>query len=929
MADDGPESHMSPRLRRHLYEATHPLSDEQDVSTAVAASLHYEVHDTSVLQKAIFMSLRENNNIETKNQEKQEVVNDASENAGKTNLGKGKGSDEESGEISERETLDSRIRDLSLKVAFELPLISDPHGDTFVFIDPPDRQPEQDDESYQRYIARYKMPMLMKKDVFMRLGSSYFEKAFGATNQHRVVRRRGLLGKLPDHIKYVLDLTPPTEGDQAVYLTTELCCSDGVRKWYQATRRWNVAKSLVAGQEEYMLPQKAWSGAAGMQVGSHTFLPVMQNPCIPLEYSPVRHRSAIERVLSALQGSDPKLDSAPKVWTTFAVARYFDITHSPLTDYIVRWLRASPNACFLEVLPETALRIADGLQCHDLCRDTFAILVGEEALGSLYRSRVPEFDNSVSVHGRKKEPLPEDMKTRVEYASKAFSDRINAEFSSLVDGGMRWIDDLPEVQRLFKLGTLPSSLDKDRTNLIVLLKDYIKGSIYTILCTNFPYTLNQTKSPEDDLFPRTSWKETWAILTPRERILTRSFWEVLRWCDLLRGPTNLHLRLQLPSGHMDSEGDAQKAIGLDAAFDRIKNQDVKTLILSLKNSYVEYCSTLIKDHVMNQGNAENRATFSVAHAGWASDGASLNPKTEYGSTENLLPKDRLNGVVSKMSPTHSISQEDGFGFQTKSDTGNSASVDDEPDFYFRAFRAIQGGTTTPEFFDFDNFRFQAEGYFRTLSSRMLSAPDSSVRAEGLEVELTRTLVCLKDSELKFLPMWAGGNDDGSGGVFNDDVPFSHDGFSTAGPKIVTGKRLGADDNSTESSFTVLSDSGSSRPNTSMMNHNGFSDTLPRGIAVSNDGRSLASSRTLDSYDLVSNTVSAADDADDEVQRMEGLLDHLQVDDFNGNQEEKASVKSAKVDDVFDDIFTFSSGEEDDDDDGDTVNGDDSSDMEMD
>lgn len=902
-------------FRNIFYGVSNTPGEEQDVSTDIVASLHRGVDGSSDLQRAILMSLDEKNKMEMGlGQHQAQAVNDPSVKAGESNLGEENGK-----EITKPKTLESRIRDLHQMVSFELPLLYDPLGDTSVFIDPPDQQPEQDDESYERCTVHYKKPMRMKKDVLMKFGSSYFDKIFGATNQHRMLRRRGLFGKLPDHVKYVVDLTPPTEGDQAVYLTTELCCSDGVRKWHQATKRWNVSKTLVAGQEEYMLSPKTGFGTQGRGLGGNPFPPAMQSPHLPLEYSPVRHRSAIERVLLALQGNDPQLDSAPKVWTTFAVAKYFDITHSPLTDYIVRWLRASPNSYFLEILPETALRIADGLQCHNLCRDTFAILVGEEALGAAYRSRVPDFDSSSNVHGRKKEQLPEGLKTRVEYASKAFLDRIDAEFASLVDGGMHWIGNLPEFQKLSKLGPVPEHLERKLTRLIVLLKAYVKGAVYTVLCTNFPYEPSHvTELPGDDLFPRTSWEEIWAKLIPRERILTRSFWNVLRECDLLRGLTNLHIRLHLTDGSMDTRGDARKAFGQDVECDKIYDKDVQSVILSLKDEYVKYCSTLGEERSStNEGNAEIRATSSsLPPSYWALYGSSLNAESEYGSTENLLPKDKENGDVSDMSLPHLTDEENSIGVEKAIHNGSSVFEDEKLDSPPQAFKRLQVDINPADFFHFGTFCSQAEVYLKTLSSRMMDPPDICVRAEGLEVELTRTLVCLTSSEWKYLPMWAGGNDDGSGGVFNDDVPFSHDGFSTAGPKVNTGNQYSVDGNSMGSSFSVISHSGTSHPNTSLLNNNGFSDALPRGVAVSNDGESWASSPTFDSYDMIA-TIPSGKDADEEVQNAQAVLDDMETDDTKAAQEENAGVKSAKLDEVFDDIFTYSSDEEEDDD-GDTV-----------
>lgn len=46
------------------------------------------------------------------------------------------------------------------------------------------------------------------------------------------------------------------------------------------------------------------------------------------EFCPVRYRIAIEHLLQIIEGMEPTwLDSAPKVWTLYVVAKYFECTH--------------------------------------------------------------------------------------------------------------------------------------------------------------------------------------------------------------------------------------------------------------------------------------------------------------------------------------------------------------------------------------------------------------------------------------------------------------------------------------------------------------------------------------------------------------------------------------------------------------------------
>jgi hypothetical protein len=152
----------------------------------------------------------------------------------------------------QRINIDDRIKDMAVRAAIELPLVHELGGDTWVFIDPPPMQPEQDLLDYARYIKRYEHPMLMKKDTLTK-SSPVFARLFEPTVQFRIKRRRNLVKALgmEFNVKYVIDLTPLSEGEEAVYLMTELCCSEGVRLWYRASEIWKVASTLVGGEEEY------------------------------------------------------------------------------------------------------------------------------------------------------------------------------------------------------------------------------------------------------------------------------------------------------------------------------------------------------------------------------------------------------------------------------------------------------------------------------------------------------------------------------------------------------------------------------------------------------------------------------------------------------------------------------------------------------
>ena len=147
-------------------------------------------------------------------------------------------------------SIQDSIVDMNSELALWVVPVSDPDGDTYIYIDPPPKQPEQDGTSYSIYRSQAELPMVMKSLTLLSLNSSIISKAMGPTEQHRVIRRRGLVGRLPPHIKYVIDLTPATEGDNAAHLLSELYCPDGVRKWFIAAKLWNISTNLIGGQDE-------------------------------------------------------------------------------------------------------------------------------------------------------------------------------------------------------------------------------------------------------------------------------------------------------------------------------------------------------------------------------------------------------------------------------------------------------------------------------------------------------------------------------------------------------------------------------------------------------------------------------------------------------------------------------------------------------
>ena len=700
--------------------------------------------------------------------------------------------------------------------------------------------------------------------------------------------------------------------------------------------------------------------------------------CMSLEYTPLRHRSAIERVLSALQGFDPRLDSAPKVWTTFAVAKYLGVKHSELDSYIIRWLRAYPNSYFLEVLPEVSLQIADGLENYELARDAFAILVGEEALDNLLRARKATSSNSQSAYGRKKEDLPEVIFTRVEYASKAFLERITNEFADLIGNDMQWIDMLPQYRRLSLYQE--EAVRYTISTLKTLLKDYVRGAIYKLLCVNYdsvPAADLQHPGGED-LVPRISRSDVWNKLSPNERILSSTFWHALTSFKLFDGRSNLDIKegwnLRWDSTHMSQSEQSELQ---RSSYCEILKSSLVHLVQDLNNQLSRNTADIVsalpvrtKSGVPLALAAQIAASATPIASADSTPGAQRVPMEaavrgtpNHGSADLPDQRSANQGAASQwpfgsprqnfahdlpnqpyrfpeVAPVTAVSatdqgQHDHFVSQCPAEVSSSRSVcngwdeDKGPDEISRLGKSRFDGleplpffendiahpskctqqspygpykiiAPKPEgygrnlvtFFDLDQFFREAHKYVVRFGLQKLQSSDHHQRKEPFELGIINTLVCLQDSEWKYLPLWAGGNDDGSGGVYVDQPDTADLGFSSPGPDIHTGTPATSIKSPSEldfDNFEIVSDhsSATSTVNTSMANHRGFSDHMRRNrvyAADSVDTSSHQSTALSDDFTMVTDD----DDNEEELARRQLLEYQEQIE-----LEEEAAAKGAR------------------------------------
>ena len=167
-------------------------------------------------------------------------------------------------------------------------------------------------------------------------GSVVFQKLFSDRDQQRARRIAGYTStnRLPDGIRYILDLTPPDEGDVAVELTTSLSCSLGIRKWATTAPAFGVDPKHAAGRDEFARLQHypiEEETPNQPRNEDEDVKPAEVADEIP-EYCPIRHRAGIERLLRIIEGRGPNLDSAPKVLTLAVLGKYFDCTQAVVSS---------------------------------------------------------------------------------------------------------------------------------------------------------------------------------------------------------------------------------------------------------------------------------------------------------------------------------------------------------------------------------------------------------------------------------------------------------------------------------------------------------------------------------------------------------------------------------------------------------------------
>ncbi|KAJ5178647.1 uncharacterized protein N7500_001346 [Penicillium coprophilum] len=653
-----------------------------------------------------------------------------------------------------------------------LPLLLLLHGaDTLVFIDP---SPETIRSKVS--ISAQTVPHRIHSEKLLATGSAYFKRLFNPQTQIRVRKRRGLTGKLPEGIQYVLDLTPPTTDEDAIIFLTELSCPMSIRTWASKQEIWSLPWQCVGGQDELepfeQLAQSHTSPEppADIDVGhlehlkneqmklspelqgrSLAYQPeIVEKKGLPVEYSPSRHREGIEHILHALEGLNPRIDTPCKLWTFFALAKIFDVATVPaICDPIISWFYQLNNTRFIELHPEITYRVACGIRSACLYRDAFAGMVGDEAL--LYLIRATRFKPigfmESLVRSQISDALDDAEVQRIEYASKSFGDYVVRCFLHLTGSEMPWLAHIVEFQKLTRHIQLYPADQEIVHQLVMTLKELVRDRVYDVLVktrdTNRSFHVAPNLARSENPYHR-SRKDKEFIL---QRLIGKTFWSALVWLDLSPGEV---LRKQSHSSIAEI-GDGSLAFSGETAA-RIRHVSLRE-VRQLTHAFNQAVRTRYQAHqeeeALAAGHAGGRVVMEMTfNARQSQSGNEVESASENGPFFDPIPAPTPNPCLPPVSPPPSTTDISADIFQEKT------------------------------------FKNEVQAFLKKYALEMLREPGPTT----MRHEIIDTLTCLKYNEFQYLPLWAGGNDDETGGVFTDLIIPATDlgGFSGPGPAVHTG-----------------------------------------------------------------------------------------------------------------------------------------------
>ncbi|KAL2876383.1 hypothetical protein SGCOL_008383 [Colletotrichum sp. CLE4] len=652
-------------------------------------------------------------------------------------------------------------------------------GDTLIFVDFP--TPVKPADSVDCFIYAWNsVRFRMHSKKLLATGSSKFAEMLNPTYQFRVQRRRKIAKNLPSGIKYVLDLTPPSEGDDLVFQMTEASLTPGIMDWWTAFDKHGVDDYVVRGHDDVcscwkeanfdnfnviidkistseaarddnkerdpemdyaissaireslrdVVPENSKNkerlyredkGLAARVLekrsrGDLSAAPIPPYRRIP-DYCPIRHRVNILRLMCIIANKRVFIDSAARLWTLVAVAKILDCT-SVVRDLVLQWITTPNNTSFIEVLPEESLQLGVTLKLDAVTRTAFRILVNELALEEAADVKGTPKAAAYTVFGRKRHDPGDDLNNLIQHAARAMVERVSWPVNQLVSDTI--FDDLqiPEWARLQTLIGMLSSCPNDP----VMVK--AKVSALTV-----SFSL-------------------------------KTLWETNVVYKLLRKPLDAD-DLQKIDDHRASYVDIQNFNRFEIIYNQFNNVQKALCPFLYKTTGNKWTSL---SEVFTSGASGQMNMYNVVSTLWK------HLKEVLYAHPSFACDDAWMAVLNLPRP---------FSMKDPQDTCEL----NVPGAYK---------------YGFDNHAFQ-----KPLQDFLRPLYQECVRAD-FEIRMNLTphlLLNLHQNELKFLPLWAGGNDDGTGGVFEHSLPPAEYGPAGPGPAYHTGITIPSDASSTTGSMS--------------------------------------------------------------------------------------------------------------------------------
>ncbi|KAF3055909.1 hypothetical protein GL218_07084 [Daldinia childiae] len=540
-------------------------------------------------------------------------------------------------------------------------------------------------------------------------GSKVFANLLSPKKQARFQKRLELAGETVPK-KFIIDLTPSTEGDDLAAQLIELSLPPSVTDWWTSKERLGISPYLVSGHDDHCphhdevpIDCVKKTSYIEQELGLRERLPTIDLGDIETtksrnidDYCPIRHRVNIVRLLLAIEGYDLVLNSASRVYTLTSIAGILDCTRV-IRDSVYTWLLEEPNTEFIDINAEVAFKIAWTLEIDSITRAAFRILVVEKALDTL-AAQPPAQKDRYTVFGRPRVDLPDDLQTVVQYAAQRLADRVHQTLAMFKSDQFYDVLEISEYRKFANVGEI----------------------IRTAISTGSSPSSGRSTSKTDFI---------------RDKILDR----------LLDSFSTLYTKLQEYKDKV-----IQKAMYSEAVYDQQSAYDRN------RRCYVEHPrripTSLITNHFTY---AQHLLTpwFWVHLASYPID---------------------------FLGPCYLVD------FLT-------LYVDDFNDKLTKATPYLDGGGSYDEL----AIRFHLEDFRIELHAALAKLWTTWTKPE-LEVPLTRTehiILALSEDEFQYLPLWAGGLNDGSGGVFQPTVPDADLGPIGPGPAYRTGNTVATDTSS--------------------------------------------------------------------------------------------------------------------------------------